>query len=82
MKMPKTITLRLKDDVYKKFQKAAQEDNRSISNLVETFALKKLNEEIFVDNFEMEEILSNTKLLKKLKNGHKQVKLKKGKLIG
>lgn len=82
MKMPKTITLRLKDEAYKKFNKAAVEDNRSISNLIETLALKKLNEEMFADRFEMDEILLNTKLLKKLKRGHKHVKLKKGKLFG
>ncbi|MBA4349074.1 MAG: CopG family transcriptional regulator [Thermodesulfovibrio sp.] len=80
--MPKTITLRLSEEAYRKFNAAAIEDNRSISNLIETLALKKLNEEIFVDNFEMEEILSNTRLLKKLEKGHAHAKVKKGKLIG
>lgn len=80
--MPKTITLRLNEDTYKKFNKAAFEDNRSISNLIETLALKKLDEEMFVGRFEMDEILLNTKLLRKLKRGHKHAKLKKGKLVG
>ncbi len=79
--MPKTITLRLKDEVYKKFNKAAVEDNRSISNLIETLALKKLDEDFLVDKLEMEEILSNKALLKRLKNGHRQAKQKKGKMI-
>jgi len=80
--MPKPITLRLRDETYRKFNAAAVKDNRSISNLIETLALKKLNEEVFADKFEMEEIFSNAKLLKKLERGHSHAKLKKGKLIG
>ena len=30
--MPKTITLRLSDEIYEKFNRAAAEDKRSISN--------------------------------------------------
>lgn len=80
--MPKTITLRLNDEAYRKFNKAAHEENRSISNLIETLALKKLDEDILVDDFEMEEIFSNTKLIDKLQRGHKEARQKKGRLIG
>jgi hypothetical protein len=80
--MPKTITLRLSDKVYEKFNQAAIEDNRSIANVIETFALKKLDEEILADDFEMEEIFSNTGLLKKLEKGHRHATLKKGRMIG
>lgn len=80
--MPKTITLRLSDETYRKFNAAAVKDNRSISNLIETLALKKLNEEMFTDKFETEEIFANTNLLKKLERGHSHARLKKGKLIG
>ena len=38
--MPKTITLRLEDEIYKKFSEAASEEHRSMSNLIETLALK------------------------------------------
>lgn len=80
--MPKTITLRLSDEIYRKFNDVATEDHRSISNLIETLALKKLDEEMLVDDFEMEEIFSNTKLLKKLEKGHSQAKMRKGRLVG
>ena len=80
--MPKTITLRLSDETYRKFNSAAAKDNRSISNLIETLALKKLNEDMFTDKFETEEIFANTNLLKKLERGHSHARLKKGKLIG
>lgn len=80
--MPKTITLRLDDETYKKFSNAASEEHRSISNLIETLALKKLDEDMLVDDFEMKEIFSNTKLLKKLEKGHSHAKMRKGRLVG
>ncbi|MEK6690413.1 MAG: CopG family transcriptional regulator [Nitrospirota bacterium] len=80
--MPKTITLRLDDEIYKKFSNAASEEHRSISNLIETLALKKLDEDMLVDDFEMKEIFSNTRLLKKLEKGHSHAKMKKGRLVG
>lgn len=66
--MPKTITLRLSDETYRKFNSAAVKDNRSISR--------------FTDKSETEEIFANTNLLKKLERGHSHARLKKGKLIG
>jgi predicted CopG family antitoxin len=80
--MPKTITLRLRDEVYEKLNRAAREDNRSISNLIETLAMEKLEEESLADDFEMEEIFANTRLLKKLEKGHAQAAGKKGRLVG
>ncbi len=80
--MPKTITLRLSDENYKKFNDAATDDHRSISNLIETLALKKLDEDLLVDDFEMKEIFSNVRLLKKLEKGHSHVKMRKGRPVG
>ncbi len=80
--MPKTITLRLQDEVYDKLNRAAINDNRSIANLIETLALRKLEEESVVDDFEMEEIFSNTVLLKKLERGHGHAVQKKGMMVG
>lgn len=70
------------DETYKKFNAAAIEDRRSISNLIETLALKKLDEEMLVDDFEMKEIFSNAELLKRLEKGHSHAKMRKGRLIG
>ena len=80
--MPKTITLRLSDEIYEKFNRVAAEDNRSIANLIETLALRKLDEEILADDFEMQEIFSNAKLLKKLEKGHADIIMKKGRMVG
>jgi hypothetical protein len=82
MNMPKTITLRLQDTIYEKLNRAAIEENRSIANLIETLALRKLEEESLVDDFEMEEIFTNTDLLKKLERGHSQAVQKKGRMVG
>jgi len=79
--MPKTITLRLKDEVYKKFLNAAIIDNRTISNMIETLALKKLEESFFTDEFETHEILNDKELVKKLKHGSKQAQEMRGKFV-
>jgi len=79
--MPRSVTLRLSDDVYQKFSQMAREENRSMANLVETLALQKLAEEIFTDTFETEEILANFALMKKLKRGHMQAELLKGRFV-
>ena len=57
--MSKTITLRVKDEIYNIFLEMAKAENRSISNLIETAALNKIREQQFVDDVEMAEILSN-----------------------
>ena len=79
--MPKTITVHLSDDAYQKFHKIAVEENRSISSLIETFATQKLTEELFTDTFETEEILSNKTLRRKLKKGHRDATLSKGRFV-
>ncbi len=42
---------------------------------------KKLDEEIFVDQIEMDEILANTKLIKRLERGTKEAKAGKGSFV-
>ena len=80
--MPKTVTLRLDDDAYKELREAAEADNRTLSNLIETAALSKVREQQFVDNEEMAEILSNEALLKRLKSGSREARRRKGRLVG
>ena len=80
--MPKTITLRLSDEIYEIFNRAAIEDKRSIANLIEALALRKLNEENLADDFDMEEIFSNAQLLKKLEKGHSDATMQKGRMVG
>jgi hypothetical protein len=79
--MPKTITLRLSDEDYQKFSNFAKADNRPIANAIETLALRQLEEFIFVSAFEMDEILSDESLKKRLKAGSKQAQKMKGRFV-
>jgi hypothetical protein len=79
--MSKTVTLRLKENVYKIFVEAARAENRSISNLIETAALNKVSEQQFVDDAEMAEILADGNLIARLKRGSKEAKTRKGRFV-
>jgi len=79
--MSKTITLRLKDEIYNIFLETAKAENRSISNLIETAALNKICEQQFVDDLEMAEILSNQDLLRRIKEGSNEAKSLKGRFV-
>jgi len=79
--MAKTITLRVADETYEKLMAAAKVEKRSLSNMIEILALKKLDEEIFVDQIEMDEILANAELMKRIRRGTKQAKARKGSFV-
>ena len=80
-KMSKTVTLRLKEDVYKIFVEVARAENRSISNLIETAALNKVREKQFVDDAEMAEILSDENLVARITRGSKEAAERKGRFV-
>ena len=79
--MPKTITLRLSDEEYTLYAQAAQAVKRPISNLINYLAQKKLEEDLFVDQIEMDEILENSDLVSKLKTGSTDAQKMKGSFI-
>ncbi|HCM24999.1 MAG: CopG family transcriptional regulator [Treponema sp. GWB1_62_6] len=55
--MAKTITVRLEDDVYALFKKAAEGQKRTISNYIEYATLNYTAGEAIVDDDEMKELL-------------------------
>ncbi len=73
--MSKTIFLRLSEE---KFKNLASRDNRPSSNFIETAVKKYIEHNIYVDEFEMEEIRNNSELNKSLKKGFSDMKSKKG----
>jgi predicted CopG family antitoxin len=79
--MSKTITLRLKDEIYNVFLEMAKAENRSISNFIETAALNKIREQQFVDDVEMAEILSNQDLLRRIQEGSDEARNLKGRFV-
>jgi len=79
--MSKTITLRLSEESYKKYKSLADRDNRPISNFIETAVKRFIEHNIYVDEFEMEEINNNVELNKSLKRGLSDMKSKKGHFV-
>ena len=79
--MAKTLTMRLDDETYETFVQAAQAERRSLANLVETAALRQIQESRFVDDAEMAEILSRPGLVKRLKAGSRDVQKRRGMFI-
>ena len=72
--MSKTITLRVDDDVYHIIKAAAEGDRRTISNFLEIATLSYITEGTFVSDEEMNELLNDKALVKKLSQGREQIK--------
>ena len=79
--MSKTITIRLSEEEYILFAKAAEAVKRPISNLINYLAQQKLEEDLFVDQIEMDEILGKKNLVASLRKGSMDAKLKKGAFV-
>ncbi len=79
--MSKTVTLRLDDQVYQMFKNLAKDDNRSLSNFIETAALNFVEEHDIIDEFEMEEIRNNTILNKSIQNGLSDAESGQGRFV-
>jgi predicted transcriptional regulator len=75
------VTLRLKDPVYRMFRGMAEKQNRSLSNFIETAALRFVEEQEFVDGFEMAEIKANKELNRSLRHGILDAKKKRGRFV-
>lgn len=76
--MAKTLTMRLDDETYDIFVRAARAERRSISNLIETAALRQVQESTFADDAEMAEILARPELVTRLKAGSRDARKHKG----
>jgi predicted transcriptional regulator len=76
--MSKTVTLRLEDKVYRRFRGMATQDNRPLSNFIETAALRFVEEHEYVDEFEIEEIKGNASLNRSIKSGLRDAKAGRG----
>ena len=79
--MSKTVTLRLSEDTYGLFRRLAEGDNRPLSNFIETATKRYIEENKFVDEFEMAEIRRNESLNLRIHGGHRDARLKKGRFV-
>jgi len=80
--MHKTITLRINEDVYQMFKKAAQGSRRTISNFLEYATISYLSQDSFVSDDEMNELLKDNDLIENLKHGEKEIKSRRYKIVG
>ena len=76
--MPKTLTVRIDDATYRLIAEAAEVENRSVSNFIETAAREKAAAEIFVSDEEMAEIRGDKNLQRRLKVGHRDAAARRG----
>ena len=72
--MSKTITLRVNDHVYQMIKTAADGQRRNLSNFIEFATLQYLTSATYVDDEEMDLILSDTELLSNLQQGLEDIK--------
>ena len=76
--MPKTITLRVEDNIYNIFKRAAEGDRRSISNFMEYAALNYVFNSNVIDDDELKEVMV---FEKDIKRGLEDVKKGRYKII-
>lgn len=79
--MSRTVTLRLKDSVYERLRTLAERDNRPLSNFIETATLRYLEQEEYVDEFEMLEIRENRPLNESIGRGLDDAKERRGRYV-
>ena len=79
--MPKTLTVRIDDATYRLIADAAEAENRSVSNFIETAAREKAVAEIFVPDEEMAEIRSDRSLQRRLQSGHRDAASRRGRVV-
>lgn len=76
-----TVTLRLPENHYRLFRKLADEENRSLSNFIETATIRHIEESEYADPYEMAELKKNKSLNSSLRKGHADARLNKGRFV-
>jgi predicted transcriptional regulator len=79
--MSKTVTLRLSDDVYRRFRQSAENDNRPLSNFIETATQRFIEQSELADESEMAEIRGNAALNRSIRRGHSEARSKRGRFV-
>ncbi|MBI1910063.1 MAG: CopG family transcriptional regulator [Deltaproteobacteria bacterium] len=80
--MAKTVTLRIENPVYRTFINRANAEKRSLSNFIEMAVLQYARMSELIEEEEMEEILSDKTLLRRLKRGSRDTAARRGRLVG
>lgn len=80
--MPKVVTVRLSDEEYGRIAASAKLDRRPISSFMTVMTIKAIEQGDYVDAVEMDQIRSDTRLMAKLRAGHRDAKQRKGRIVG
>ena len=72
--MSKTITVRLDESTYKKIKIAAESERRTISNFIEFATISFVDNSLFIEDEEMNEIKGNKNLMDTLKKSIDDIK--------
>jgi predicted transcriptional regulator len=76
------VTLRLSDDVYQRFRQSAENDNRPLSNFIETATKRFIEQNELADESEMAEIRGNAVLNRSIRRGQSDARSKRGRFVG
>ena len=79
--MPKTVSVRLDDEIYEVFRKAAEAQQRSLSNFITIAALAGFRQEQFADEEEMNDILGDAGLVGRLRKGSRDAAARRGRFV-
>ena len=79
--MAKVVTVRLSDEDYLRISAVAKLERRPISNLMTLMVVKGIEEGVYVDAVEMDQVTSDKHLMARLKAGHRDAKRRKGKFV-
>ncbi len=77
----RTVTMRLPENLYETISTLAKQDNRPISNYIETITMRFIEEESLMDELELKSIQKNKPLMNRIKKGHESAKIGKGRFV-
>lgn len=74
-------TVALRDGLHRRLARLAEESNRSTPNLIETILLSYLDENFYVDEFEMEAIRRDKGLKNSMSKGLADYRARRGRFV-
>lgn len=79
--MSKTVTIRLSDEDYRVISSVAEHERRPISNFITHRVMEAIADMNTVDATEMNEILSDKKIMQSIDHGRRQFAQGKGRFV-
>ena len=79
--MSRTVTLRVENNLYEKLKEHAKNENRNLSNFIETAVLSYIEQIELTDELETKDIFADTDLLERLNKGSLDAANKRGRFV-